>query len=215
MLKKTDKRKVSKSTISRLFVYLREVSKLANLNIRTISSAELAERVNLGAAQIRKDLGYFGHFGVSGSGYDIKELERALKRILEKNKNCRVAIVGCGNLGTALISYGGFQKQGVEIAAAFDTDPKKIGKKYGGIPVQPLDKMPGAIKAKKITIGIITVPAQNAREAVDCLVDSGIKCILNFAPVGLMVPEDVTVKDVDLSREIETLSYFVDNNVVG
>lgn len=206
---KMAEKKVPEGTIPRLFTYLREVTKLAEMNIRTVSSAELGERTNLSDAQVRKDLGYFGQFGVSGSGYDTGELKQALEKILGKDKTWNVAVVGVGHLGSALLSYSGFKEHGLEVVAAFDSDPKKIGKELGGIKVRPIDELSKVVSNRKISIGIIAVPAQNAQEVADKLNRAGVKCLLNFAPVSLNVPEDVKVKDVDLSRELETLSYFL------
>ncbi len=203
-------KKIPESTISRLFVYLREIAELAKLNIRTISSAELGERTNLSDAQVRKDLGYFGQFGVSGSGYDTAELKKALEKILGKDKTWNVAVVGVGHLGSALLSYTGFERHGLEIVAAFDTDPEKVGK-LDGLTVRAIDELPKTAADKKISIAIIAVPAENAQEVAERLVGAGVKCILNFAPVSLNTPEDVKVKNVDLSRELETLSYFLVN----
>jgi len=204
-------KKVPEGTISRLFVYLREVTVLSDMNIRTISSSELGERTNLSDAQVRKDLGYFGQFGVSGSGYDTKELKEALEKILGKNKTWNVAVIGSGHLGLALLTYPGFKEHQLNLVAAFDVDPKKIGKKIGDVTVQAIKGMPKAIKEKKISIGIIAVPAQSAQEVAEKLVSSKVECILNFAPTSLNVPENVKVKEVDLSRELETLSYFLVN----
>ncbi|MFC1549053.1 redox-sensing transcriptional repressor Rex [Candidatus Omnitrophota bacterium] len=202
-------KKIPEGTISRLFVYLREISKLADLSIKTISSAELGERTNLSDAQVRKDFGHFGQFGVSGSGYDTTELKKALEEILGKTKTWNVAVIGAGHLGSALLAYSDFEKHGLKIVAAFDTDARKTGKELNGITVQALDDLSKAVNGKKISIGIISVPAQNAQEVTDKLVEAGIKCLLNFAPISLNVPEDVKVKNVDLSRELETLSYYL------
>ena len=204
-------KKIPEGTISRLFVYLRELASLVSMNIRTISSAELGERTNLSDAQVRKDLGYFGQFGVSGSGYDTQELKSALEKILGKNKTWNVAVVGAGHLGLALLAYSGFKEHQLNLTAAFESDSKKIGKKIGGIIIQSMDEMPKVIKDKKIAIGVVAVPAENAQAVADKLIESGIECILNFAPASLAVPENVKVKDVDLSRELETLSYFLVN----
>jgi redox-sensing transcriptional repressor len=204
-------KKVPESTISRLFIYFREVTELARHSIRTISSSELGERVKLNDAQVRKDLGYFGQFGVSGSGYGVNELKEALCKILGKDRAWNVAIVGTGHLGSALLAYSGFNTHGLNVVAAFDADKKKIGKVMNGIAVQDIGEIPQTVKEKDITLGIIAVPGDKAQEVSDIVVSSGIKCILNFAPVNLSVPEDVKVKDVDLSRELETLSYFLVN----
>lgn len=202
-------KKIPEGTISRLFIYLREITELVNMNIRTISSAELGERANLSDAQVRKDLGYFGQFGVSGSGYDTGELKQALEKILGKDKTWNVAVVGAGHLGSALISYPGFKKHGLQVVAAFDANEKKIGKELGGLAIQPLSELKKTVASKKISIGIVAVPAENAQEVANELINSGVECLLNFAPTSLNVPEKVKVKDVDLSRELETLSYFL------
>lgn len=204
-------KRIPEGTISRLFVYLREVSALFGMNIRTVSSAELGERANLSDAQVRKDLGYFGQFGVSGSGYDTGELKGALVKILGKDKTWNVAVVGCGHLGSALLAYPGFKEHGLNLVAAFDSDGNKIGKDINGVIIQSLDEMPKVIKGKRISIGIIAVPAKTAQEAANKFIAAGIECILNFAPTSLNVPENIKVKDVDLSRELETLSYFLVN----
>lgn len=207
----TQAKRVPEGTISRLFIYFREITELARLNIRTVSSAELGERVNLSDAQVRKDLGHFGQFGVSGSGYDTAELKAALEKILGKDKSWNVAIVGAGHLGSALMTYPGFKERGLNIVAAFDIDAKKVGKQIKDITIQFIEDLPKVIAEKKVSIGIIAVPAKEGQEAADRLVKSGVACILNFAPVTLTVPDNIKVKDVDLSRELETLSYFLAN----
>jgi len=205
-------KKIPESTVSRLFVYLRELSGLIDVNINTISSAELGERTNLSDAQVRKDLGYFGQFGVSGSGYNTQELRHELEKIVGRDKTWNVAVVGTGNLGMALLTYPGFKDHGLDIVAAFDSDDKSIGKHINGsIIIESIDQMPMAIKAKDVSIGIIAVPAKSAQEVANKLIEVGVECILNFAPCALIVPENVKVKDVDLSRELETLSYFLAN----
>jgi len=204
-------KKIPASTISRLFVYLRELSELIKVNINTISSAELGERTNLSDAQVRKDLGYFGQFGVSGSGYNTQELKAALEKILGRDKTWNVAVVGAGHLGMALLTYPGFADHGLNIVAAFDSKAKKIDRKIGDVTISTIDDIEKIIKAKNISIAIIAVPAQSAQAVTEKLVEAGIECILNFAPAALAVPENVKVKDVDLSRELETLSYFLVN----
>lgn len=206
-------KKVPEGTISRLFIYLREIAELTKMNIRTISSAELGERTNLSDAQVRKDLGYFGQFGVSGAGYDTTELKAALEKILGKDTAWNVAVLGVGHLGSALLTYPGFKDRGLNMVAGFDSDAKKIGKQVGGIVIYSIDELPKVIKEKKVAIGIITVPAKDAQEVADRLIKAGVGCILNFAPTTLIVPENVKVKNVDLSGELETLSYFLVNPV--
>lgn len=204
-------KKIPESTISRLFVYLREVTELEKINIRTISSSELGDRVNLSDAQVRKDLGYFGQFGVSGSGYAVKELKQTLEKILGKDKTWKVAIAGVGHLGSALLAYTGFGKLGLDVVAAFDTDIRKIGKTLESVTIKSIDDIPKTVSGENIALSIIATPAREAQEVADALVSAGVKCILNFAPVSLSVPDDVKVKDVDLSMALETLSYFAAN----
>jgi len=208
---KMSTKKISEGTISRLFIYLREITALVRMNIRTISSAELGERTNLTDAKVRKDLGQFGQFGVSGSGYDTGELKVALERILGKDKTWNVAVVGTGQLGSALLAYPGFKQHKLSVVAAFDADTKKIGKKISGVMIDSIEDMPKIIKEKKISIGVVAVPSESAQDAAEKLVAAGVSCILNFAPTSLSMPEKVKVKDVDLSRELETLSYFLAN----
>jgi len=205
----TNNKKVPEGTISRLFIYLREIAELTKLNIHTISSAELGERTNLSDAQVRKDLGYFGQFGVSGAGYNTGELKTALEKILGKDKTWNVVVVGVGHLGSALLAYPGFKERGLNIVAAFDADARKAGRQVKDVAIQPVDELPEAAAEKKVAIGIIAVPAREAQGVADKLIKVGVKCILNFAPTTLMVPEDIKLKDVDLSRELETLSYFL------
>lgn len=204
-------RKISEGTISRVFAYLRELTKLADMNIRTISSSELGERLNLSDSQIRRDLGCFGNFGTSGSGYDINELKKALKRALGKGKIWNVIVVGVGHLGSAILTYSNFKKRGLEIVAAIDKDARKIDKEIRSIPVYSTEELPSVVKNKNISIGIIAVPADNAQGVADELIKRGIECIMNFAPISLNVPNNVKVKNVDLCRELETLSYFLAN----
>jgi redox-sensing transcriptional repressor len=202
-------KKAPEGTISRLYVYLRELTYLLSLNIKKISSSELGDRTNFSDAQVRKDLGYFGNFGVSGAGYDIQELKNALIKILGKDKTWNVAVVGIGYLGSALLAYPGFKEHNLNLVAAFDSDNKKVGKKINEVIVKSIDDLPKIVKSEKISIGIIAVPAESAQEVSKILISAGVECILNFAPASLNVPDNVKVKNVDLSRELETLSYFL------
>ncbi|MFH1791196.1 MAG: redox-sensing transcriptional repressor Rex [Candidatus Omnitrophota bacterium] len=201
-------KKIPEGVISRLFVYLKELTELSKVNIQTISSSELGDRANLSDAQVRKDLGYFGQFGVSGSGYNVQELKTALEKILGKDKTKNVAVVGVGRLGEALLSYPGFRERGLPVVVAFDRDPAKADKRIGDVPVRSAEQMAREVKNNKVSIGIIAVPEANAQEVADKMVEAGIECILNLAPVALNVPEKIKVKNVDFSRELETLSYF-------
>ena len=209
------KKKIPELTISRLFIYLREITELFRLKIKTISSASLGERTSFSDAQVRKDFGYFGQFGVSGAGYNIEELKGALEKILGKDKVFNVAIVGIGHLGRALLTYAGFRKHGLEIVAAFDVDTRKIGEEIKGITIKAIDDIEKEIKKKEIALSIITVPVTEAQDVADILVSAGVQGVLNFAPISLDLPPQVKVKNVDFLRELEMLSYFVVGNGNG
>ncbi|MCK9572906.1 MAG: redox-sensing transcriptional repressor Rex [Candidatus Omnitrophica bacterium] len=206
-----NKKKTPEGTISRLFAYLREVKKLSELGIKTISSSEIGDRLNLSDVQVRKDLGCFGSFGISGAGYDTGELSKSLEKILGKDKQWNICIVGIGRLGSALMMYSGFKKDGLYIAAAFDANPKKIGKVVESIEIESIDNLSKSIQEKKISIAIITTPSEQAQTVADSLVKAGIECIMNFAPVRLNVPDDIKVENVDLSHVLEILTYFASN----
>jgi redox-sensing transcriptional repressor len=196
-------------TIRRLSVYTRCLLQLEEDGIKTISSQELAERFNLNSAQVRKDLAYFGEFGVRGIGYYVSGLKAELQRILGLDREWPVALVGLGNLGAALFRYKGFGRQGFRIVAIFDEDPAKAGRELDGVPVFASRDLAREVKAGGIQIAIVAVPPEAAQAVTDNLVAAGIKAVLNFAPVRLKVPRDVRLKDVDLSIELETLSFYL------
>jgi redox-sensing transcriptional repressor len=201
--------KIPEMTVRRLSIYTRCLAQLEEEGIKTISSQELAERFNLNSAQVRKDLAYFGEFGVRGIGYYVSGLKVELQKILGLDREWQVALVGFGNLGSALFNYKGFERQGFRISAIFDDDPSKIGRTVHGITILPLRDLPREAKAKDLQIGIVAVPAEAAQTVTDRLVASGIKAILNFAPAPLKVPKDVRLKNVDLSIELESLSFVL------
>ena len=201
--------KIPEMTIRRLSVYARCLLQLEEDGVKTISSQELAERFNLNSAQVRKDLAHFGEFGVRGIGYYVSGLKAELQKILGLDREWHVALVGFGNLGSALFNYKGFAKAGFRISAIFDDDPQKIGRTVDGVPVLPLSDLGREAKARNLQIGIIAVPAESAQQVMDAMVASGIKAILNFAPSRLKVVKDVRLKNVDLSIELETLSFYL------
>jgi len=203
------KKQVPVSTISRLNLYLREATLLNQMKISRISSAELGKRTNLSDAQIRKDLNCFGSFGKTGAGYDVPELVKSLGKILGREESWNIAVIGTGLLGSAFIKYLGFNKENLNLIAAFDNDPAKIGKKYNNVPIYDIAQIVQVIREKKIAICVITVPAQYCQDVADKAIAAGIKCLLNFAPVVLTVPEDVVVRNVDVSGELEMLTYYL------
>lgn len=200
---------VPKVVVSRLSLYLRELQRLVASGQETISSGQLGSLLGFSDAQVRKDLGFFGQFGYPGVGYRCDELMRAMRDILGTNQPWRVAMVGAGNLGRALLGYRGFGSQNFTITAAFDADPKKAGLAIQGIRIQPLAELAKTIQEKGIRLGMIVVPAEQAQATADRLVEAGIEGIVNFAPVTLVVPEHVEVVGVDLAIELEQLSFSV------
>ena len=200
---------VPKVVVSRLSLYLRELQRLVASGQQTISSSQLGTLLGFSDAQVRKDLGFFGQFGYPGVGYRCDELIRAMQDILGTNHAWNVAMVGVGNLGQALLGYRGFGRQNFAIAAAFDSDPTKVGQTVQGLRIQPLDELAPTIREKGIRLGMIVVPAEHAQEAANRLVVAGIEGIVNFAPVTLTLPPHVQNVGVDLAIELEQLSFAV------
>jgi redox-sensing transcriptional repressor len=201
---------VSELTTNRLSVYLRCLSALDAAGVRTISSQALAEQFNLNAAQIRKDLAYFGEFGVRGIGYYVKELRRHLRQILGLDRGVRVGIIGAGNLGLALADYPGFREDGFQIVALFDTLKEKIGRRSrGGVLIHDIKAFKKVVKRENVGIAVIAVPEAGAQAAVSIVVAAGVKAILNFSPGAIKVPRGVKLKNMDLTVSLEGLSFFL------
>jgi redox-sensing transcriptional repressor len=201
---------VSELTTNRLSVYLRCLNTLEEAGVRAISSQSLAEQFHLNAAQIRKDLAYFGEFGVRGVGYYVRDLKRHLRQILGLDRNLRVAIIGAGNLGLALADYPGFRQEGFEILALFDTLSAKVGQQSrGGVPIHAVSDLKKIARRDGISIAVIAVPAASAQLVVNQVVAAGIKAVLNFSPGTLEVPAGVKMKSVDLTVSLESLSFFL------
>jgi redox-sensing transcriptional repressor len=201
--------KIPEMTIRRLSVYTRCLLQLEEDGVKTVSSQELADRFNLNSAQVRKDLAYFGEFGVRGIGYYVAGLKAELQRILGLDREWPVALVGFGNLGSALFHYKGFGRQGFRIAAIFDDDPGKVGRDVDGVPIFGTLEMARVVRERGIQIAMVAVPAEGAQTVTDQLVAAGIKAVLNFAPTRLRVGRDVRLKNVDLSIELETFSFYL------
>jgi redox-sensing transcriptional repressor len=203
---------VPKGVVSRLSLYLRELQLLERVGEKTISSGKLGERLGFSDAQVRKDLGYFGQFGQPGVGYPCAELIHKIRVILGIDREWTVALVGVGNLGRALLGYRGFDSQGFRVVAAFDNDPAKIGTSVDGVPVHDLREVELIVHRQQIALGLIAVPAAVAQDIADRLVRGGVAGILNFAPMTLKLPENVSLVGVDLATELELLCFSVANN---
>jgi redox-sensing transcriptional repressor len=201
---------VSELTTNRLSVYLRCLNALEAADVRTVSSQALADQFHLNAAQIRKDLAYFGEFGVRGVGYYVKELRSHLRQILGVDQRVAVGIVGAGNLGLALADYPGFRADGFTIAALFDAAREKIGQhSRGGVPIHDIRDLRRIARRDRIKIAAIAVPADSAQAVVGAIVSAGIRAILNFSPGTFKVPAGVKLKSVDLTVSLESLSFFL------
>jgi redox-sensing transcriptional repressor len=201
---------VSELTTNRLSVYLRCLNLLEGAGVKTISSQSLADQFHLNAAQIRKDLAYFGEFGVRGVGYYVRDLKRHLRQILGLDRKLRVAIIGAGNLGLALADYPGFRQEGFEISALFDNLSAKVGQQSrSGVPIHDIHDLKKLARRDGISIGVIAVPAASAQRVVDLVIAAGIKAVLNFSPGTLQVPADVKLKSVDLTVSLESLSFYL------
>jgi redox-sensing transcriptional repressor len=208
-LKKTLRPEIPRKTIYRLSVYLRCLQRLKSNAIRTVSSEALAKAAGVKSTQLRKDLTYFGQFGTRGLGYDVEQLAKMITDRLGTNSLQPVILVGVGNLGSALLAYRGFEKEGFEIVGAFDLVSDQKRAKENATPIYSMEKLREFVQARGVRMAILTVPATAAQEVTNALVQSGITGILNFAPIVLQVPEEVVVNNVNLAIELENLSYFI------
>ncbi len=204
-------RKIAESTVRRLSLYLRFLEEFEEQGIETVSSEALAARGGTTSAQVRKDLSFFGSFGKRGLGYSVAELVQKLREILGLGRSYRVAMIGAGKIGSALVHYRGFLQRGFEIVSIFDNDPSKIGKAWNGLTVRNVKELEEEVRRHPVEIAVVVTPADVAQGLTDRCVALGIKAILNFAPVQLSVPDDVVVKTVNLALELETLSYALTN----
>lgn len=201
--------KISELTTNRLSIYLRCLLELRSEGQSTVSSAALAKRFHLNSAQIRKDLAYFGEFGIRGVGYYVDTLIDNLRTILGLDHDHNVCIIGSGRLGTALADYNGFRKSNFSVKALFDADAKKIGKKVGGAEIFDIKNFQSVVKRNNIDIAVIAVPADSAERVLELVAKAGIKAVMNFAPVPLKASDRLKVRTVDLTTCLESLSFFL------
>lgn len=204
-------KKISESAVRRLSLYLRLLQEADAAGAETISSGQLAERGGTTSAQVRKDLSLFGSFGKRGLGYSVHELLERIRDILGLRRHWRVALIGAGKLGSALFSYRDFEARGFEIRAVFDRDPEKVGSGLGGVTVRADEEMDRVLREEAIEIAIVAVPGEAAQHVVDRVVKAGVGAVLNFAPVRLKVPRGVTLRNVDVTLELEGLSFALNS----
>lgn len=206
-------RKIADSTVRRLSLYLRYLEEFETEGQATVSSEALATRGGTTSAQVRKDLSFFGSFGKRGLGYPVAELGTKLRDILGLSRRYRLVVIGAGKIGSALVQYRGFRQRGFDIVGLFDNDPGKIGCTYDGLSVRDVTELEQALANERADIGVIVVPGDQAQAVADRLVRSGVKAILNFAPAPLQVPDEVSLKNVNLALELEALSFALANRI--
>jgi redox-sensing transcriptional repressor len=195
--------------ISRLPIYLRALDHLSQEGHEVTSSQELGRRLGISSAQIRKDLAWFGGFGKQGTGYRINYLKDQLRQVLKIEREWKVALVGAGDLGSAVARYGGFEERGFHITCVFDAAPEKIGKHLGKFIIQPLTELHTSLRDNKIQIAMIAVPAEHAQSVADELIAGGVRAILNYAPINLNVPDDVHVQYIDPILHLQRMTYYL------
>lgn len=201
------RRGIPDASVARLPGYLQALTNLAERGIASVSSEELATASGVSSAKLRKDLSHLGSYGVRGVGYEVDRLAYEISTALGLTQDWPVAIVGMGNLGRALASYGGFAPQGFTVVALIDEDPAVVGQRVGNLVVQPMEVLPTLTEGGRVAIGVIATPAGSAQAVADRLVATGFTSILNFAPGVLAVPEGVQVRKVDLATELQILAY--------
>lgn len=202
---------ISEAVVRRLPIYLQVLHELKSREIQTVSSQELGNRLDYNPAQIRKDLAYFGDFGRKGIGYEVDYLIDKIRQILKINQTINVALIGAGNLGHALCNYNKYSNDNMQIVAVFDNFESKIGTRINNLTVQPMVELAQTVERQNIRIGIITVPAVEAQNVANQLVDAGVDGILNFAPTILRVNDEVRIQYADFTKELLSLAYYLNN----
>jgi len=206
--------KIPKATITRLSLYCRQLELLEFDGYRMVSSEKLAWLCQVNPAQVRKDLGYFGEFGIRGVGYDVKDLQVEIKKILAINREWNMGLVGVGNLGSALLQHQNLPARGFNFIAAFDADPEKIGKTLpSGIVIRDINDLKEMVKKLDIDIGVIATPPSEAQGVADLLLDAGVNAILNFSPAQIHVPDDCLIENIDFTLKLDILTYKLKHEI--
>ena len=195
--------------IERLPVYARALAALQARGLEVVSSQELGDQLGVTPAQIRKDLSYFGRFGKQGRGYNVHRLMEELQQILGLNRSWTMVLVGVGQLGRAIIQYGGFAPQGFHVVEAFDANPEQVGERIGSVTVRDVSELPDVLRAADVDIGIVAVPATHAQEVIDILVAAGIRAILNYAPIAPQIPPGVHIRQIDPVLALQSMTYYL------
>lgn len=204
-------KRIADSTVRRLSIYLRFLEEFEGRGLSTVSSEELARRGGTTSAQVRKDLSFFGSFGKRGLGYSVPELSTSLREILGLGRAWRVVIIGAGKIGAALAQYRGFRQRGFQIVAAYDSNAEKIGRTLEGIEIRDMHRFEADVEKEQPEIAVLAVPMEHAQAVLDRVSKAGIKAVLNFAPVQLHAPADMTVKTVNMAMELEGLTFALTN----
>ena len=211
---RADVESIPDACITRLSLYVRELRRLEEHGTGYVSSRVLAQQLGLSDAQVRRDLSYFGQFGTSGKGYEVRRLHGRLIGILGvSGRQWHVALAGVGNLGSALLAYRGFRERGFWFRVVVDSDPRKIGRTVQELTVQPAHRVHDLVRTEGIQIGVIAVPVEAAQAVCDQFVSGGVRAILNFAPTHLEVPSSVWLRGVDLAVELESLAFYLARSV--
>lgn len=201
--------KIPEATITRLSMYSRYLSRMEAMGVQKVSSVDIAQGAQGTPAQVRKDLAYFGDFGMRGVGYNVESLNAIIKEILGVDHTWKMILVGAGNLGSALTHYAGFEKRGFKISAVFDNDVNKIGMTLNGLPILPITKMVEYIDAHSVEIAVLAVPETSAQDVADLLCETNIKGIMNFSPSAIVTCDSIEIRQIDLAVSLEGLSYRI------
>jgi len=206
--------KIPRATVTRLSLYYRQLELMEFDGYRTVSSEKLAWLCQVNPAQVRKDLGYFGEFGVRGVGYDVRELQNQIKKILAINREWNLGVVGIGKLGSALLQHRNLLARGFRCVAAFDNDPEKIGQLGpSGIRIRDIEELSRAVKELNIEIGVITTPASAAQYVADVFIEADVNAILNFSPARIQVPDCCMVENIDFTVRLDILAYKLHHEI--